>query len=74
MDNTYEETLLKVRLALSHLEDVSGMDRDDLLIIHTISPYDDIDDYYKIINVIKGNSMFVSDTLEDLLWNIQQMY
>ena len=77
---TNDEMLVKVRNALAYLEDIAGMNIKNLVIIHTISPYDYIPDSYRIIDLsniedyMEGESMFISDTLEDLLWRIQQMY
>ena len=69
-----EDILTKIRSAIKHLEDIAGIDRENWLIIHEISPYSDTDDTYKIIDIIKEEPMFVSDSLDELLWNIQQMY
>ena len=75
-----DEILIKIRDALAYLEDVAGINRKNLVIIHTISPYNYIPDSYRVIDLsniedyIEGESMFISDTLEDLLWRIEQMY
>lgn len=75
-----DEILTRIRDALIYLEDIAGIDRKSLVIVHTISPYDHLPDSYRIIDLssvedyIEGESMFISDTLEDLLWRIQQMY
>jgi len=75
---TNDEILTKIREAIAYLEDIAGINRENWIIIHTISPYNYIPDSYRIIDVSKGysegDSMFVSDTLEDLLWKIEQMY
>ena len=73
-----DDTLTKIREVIAYLEDIAGIDRKNWLIIHTISPYDYIPDSYRIIDLSKGysegDSMFTSDTLEDLLWKLKQMY
>lgn len=75
MELNNEELLDEIRVAIEHLEDIAGIDRENWLIIHEISPYSDIDDIYKVIDTKRGETItsFTADNLEDLLYNINQM-
>ena len=71
MELNDKELLTSIRESLESLADAAGFDLDFVHIIHVISPFSDIDDYYKV--TIKGETMFVGDDLEALLWHINQM-
>ena len=70
-----KELINEIRIAIDHLEDIAGIDKENWLIIHEISPYSDIDDIYKVIDTKREETItsFTADNLEDLLYNINQM-
>lgn len=75
IDNeTDNEIIEDIRYAMKHLAKIAGFDVDFFAIVHEISIYDEIEDEYKIIDRLKNETMFHADTLEGVLWNIQQMY